>query len=47
MAIAAWATVITGTWIVYPWYRVSPMLATLAAEDAEDDRTPGRPTSRL
>lgn len=23
MAIAAWATVITGTWIVYPWYRAS------------------------
>ncbi len=22
MAAAAWATVITGTWIVYPWYRV-------------------------
>jgi hypothetical protein len=21
MAIAAWGTVITGTWIVYPWYR--------------------------
>jgi len=21
MAIAAWATVVTGTWIVYPWYR--------------------------
>jgi hypothetical protein len=21
MAIAAWATVATGTWIVYPWYR--------------------------
>ena len=21
MAIAAWATVLTGTWIVYPWYR--------------------------
>ena len=21
MAVAAWATVITGTWIVYPWYR--------------------------
>jgi hypothetical protein len=21
MALAAWATVITGTWIVYPWYR--------------------------
>lgn len=21
MAIAAWATVITGTWVVYPWYR--------------------------
>ena len=29
MAIAAWATVITGTWIVYPWYRES-----LAGEDA-------------
>jgi hypothetical protein len=23
MALVAWATVITGTWIVYPWYRVS------------------------
>jgi hypothetical protein len=21
MTIAAWLTVITGTWIVYPWYR--------------------------
>ena len=21
MAVAAWVTVITGTWIVYPWYR--------------------------
>jgi hypothetical protein len=21
MALAAWGTVITGTWIVYPWYR--------------------------
>jgi hypothetical protein len=24
MAIAAWLTVITGTWIVYPWYRAKP-----------------------
>ena len=23
MALTAWATVITGTWIVYPWYRES------------------------
>jgi hypothetical protein len=23
MAVVAWATVITGTWIVYPWYRES------------------------
>jgi len=23
MAIVAWATVLTGTWIVYPWYRES------------------------
>jgi hypothetical protein len=29
MAIAAWATVITGTWIVYPWYREA-----LAGEDS-------------
>jgi hypothetical protein len=29
MAIAAWATVITGTWVVYPWYRES-----LAGDDA-------------
>lgn len=21
MAVAAWGTVITGTWVVYPWYR--------------------------
>ena len=24
MAITAWLTVISGTWIVYPWYRVEP-----------------------
>jgi hypothetical protein len=24
MAVVAWATVITGTWIVYPWYRDAP-----------------------
>jgi hypothetical protein len=24
MALAAWATVITGTYIVYPWYRAKP-----------------------
>jgi hypothetical protein len=29
MALAAWATVITGTWIVYPWYREQ-----LAGEEA-------------
>ena len=23
MALVAWATVITGTWVVYPWYRVA------------------------
>lgn len=28
MAVVAWATVISGTWIVYPWYR-----ARLAGED--------------
>jgi hypothetical protein len=30
MAITAWATVITGTWVVYPWYR-----AGLAGEEFE------------
>ncbi len=24
MAVVAWVTVITGTWIVYPWYRAKP-----------------------
>ncbi|HXF73673.1 MAG TPA: hypothetical protein VNO79_13825 [Actinomycetota bacterium] len=24
MAVAAWLTVITGTWVVYPWYREEP-----------------------
>jgi hypothetical protein len=24
MAMVAWLTVITGTWIVYPWYRAKP-----------------------
>jgi hypothetical protein len=24
MALAAWLTVITGTWLVYPWYRAKP-----------------------
>jgi len=24
MALVAWLTVITGTWIVYPWYRATP-----------------------
>ena len=24
MAIVAWLTVITGTWIVYPWYQARP-----------------------
>ena len=33
MAITAWPTVISGTWIVYPWYRVEPpeSVANLAA----------------
>jgi hypothetical protein len=31
MAVAAWVTVISGTWIVYPWYR-----AKLAASGADD-----------
>lgn len=40
MAVAAWATVITGTWIVYPWYREevpgSPRTRLLADPDTAD-----------
>ena len=40
MAVVAWATVITGTWIVYPWYREdvpeSPRSELLANTDTED-----------
>jgi hypothetical protein len=39
MAVAAWGTVITGTWIVYPWYREdipdSPRSLLLADPDLE------------
>ena len=28
MAVVAWATVITGTYIVYPWYRAAPPQGT-------------------
>ena len=33
MALIAWATVITGTWIVYPWYRVKLAGADFASCD--------------
>src|ERR671911_1968684 len=39
MALLAWATVITGTWVVYPWYRES-----LAGDDfagCEGQHVPG------
>jgi hypothetical protein len=40
MAIAAWGTVITGTWVVYPWYRDpaedSPRSQLLADSSTED-----------
>ncbi|MGH8833981.1 MAG: hypothetical protein ACRDWG_03125 [Actinomycetes bacterium] len=40
MAVVAWATVITGTWIVYPWYRESgpdsPRSQLLANPDTKD-----------
>lgn len=39
MALLAWATVITGTWIVYPWYRAptddSPRSLLLADPSSE------------
>jgi len=28
MAVVAWVTVVTGTWIVYPWYRAAPPAGT-------------------
>jgi len=40
MAVAAWGTVITGTWVVYPWYREavpqSPRSILLADPALED-----------
>jgi hypothetical protein len=40
MAVAAWGTVITGTWVVYPWYREdipdSPRSLLLADPDLEE-----------
>jgi hypothetical protein len=40
MAVVAWLTVITGTWIVYPWYREanpdSPRSQLLADPDTAD-----------
>ena len=40
MAILAWATVLTGTWIVYPWYREmtddSPRSILLSNPSTED-----------
>jgi hypothetical protein len=33
MALLAWATVITGTWVVYPWYRETLAGKSLAACD--------------
>jgi hypothetical protein len=40
MAVVAWVTVITGTWIVYPWYRedvpTSPRSELLANPDTKE-----------
>jgi len=33
MAIVAWLTVFTGTWIVYPWYRAAPPEGTTDLTD--------------
>jgi hypothetical protein len=33
MAVVAWVTVITGTWIVYPWYRDPPPQGTTDLEN--------------
>jgi len=45
MAVAAWGTVITGTWIVYPWYRqpdpASPRSQLLADPATADWHTFG------
>jgi len=45
MAVAAWATVITGTWIVYPWYRektpTSAKSILLSSPSTEDWHTFG------
>ena len=32
MAIVAWLTVLSGTWVVYPWYRAAPPVGTTDLE---------------
>jgi hypothetical protein len=43
MAVAAWATVVSGTWVVYPWYRdpaaASPRSTLLADPGTADWHT--------
>lgn len=43
MAVAAWGTVLTGTWIVYPWYRdpakTSPRSVLLSDPETADWHT--------
>lgn len=45
MALIAWATVVTGTWVAYPWYREdvpdSPRSELLANPDTESWHTFG------
>lgn len=38
MAVVAWATVITGTWIVYPWYRAEDPNSPRSLLKADPDK---------
>jgi hypothetical protein len=46
MAVAAWATVVTGTWIVYPWYREKLAGADNAGCQGADIPIPGKCSPR-
>jgi hypothetical protein len=46
MAVAAWATVVTGTWIVYPWYRETLAGADNAGCQGADIPIPGKCSPR-
>ena len=52
MVVLAWAAVLTGAYVIYPWYRAAPPPGTVdrrccARPGQAGCRAPGRPKSRF